>query len=77
MAIGSAGKVRYNWSASDTASVGTYEGEFEVTFADSTIETFPNSGFFSIIVTDDLAGNKYTFDGTNWEANPDWIDPDE
>ena len=52
---GSAGKVRYNWSASDTASVGTYEGEFEVTFADSTIETFPNSGFFSITVTDDLA----------------------
>ena len=37
------------------ASVGTYEGEFEVTFADSTIETFPNSGFFSITVTDDLA----------------------
>ena len=52
---GSAGKVRYNWSASDTASLGTYEGESEVTFADSPIETFPNNGFFSITVTDDLA----------------------
>ena len=41
---GSTGKVRYNWAASDTASVGPYEGEFEVTFADSTIEIFPNSG---------------------------------
>ena len=36
-------------------SVRTYEGKFEVTFADGTIETFPNSGFFSITVTDDLA----------------------
>ena len=52
---GTTGKVRYNWSAADTASVGTYEGEFEVTFADATIETFPNNGFFSITVTDDLA----------------------
>ena len=52
---GSAGKVRYNWSASDTASLGTHEGESEVTFADSTVETFPNNGFFSITVTDDLA----------------------
>ena len=51
----SARNVRYNWSASDTASVGTYEGEFEVTFADSTIETFPNNSFFSMAVTDDLA----------------------
>lgn len=26
---------------------------------------------------DDWRGNKYKFDGTTWEANPDWIDPDE
>ena len=26
---------------------------------------------------DDWAGNKYKFDGTTWEANPNWIDPDE
>ena len=24
----------------------------------------------------DWAGNKYTFDGTTWELNPDWIDPE-
>ena len=52
---GSAGKVRYNWATSDTASVGICEGESEVTFADSTIATIPNNGFFSITVTDDLA----------------------
>ena len=52
---GTAGKVRYNWSVSDTASVGNYEGEFEVAFADSTIEAFTNSCFFSITVVNDLA----------------------
>ena len=53
--VDSAAIVIGDGSASDTASVGTYEGEFEVIFADGTIETFPNSGFFSITVTDDLA----------------------
>jgi len=23
----------------------------------------------------DWYGNKYTFDGTNWTAVPDWVDP--
>lgn len=25
---------------------------------------------------EDWSGNKYTFDGTTWAANPDWVDPD-
>ena len=25
---------------------------------------------------EDWVGNKYTFDGTTWTANPDWVDPD-
>ena len=24
---------------------------------------------------DDWSGNKYTFDGTAWTLNPDWVDP--
>ena len=24
---------------------------------------------------EDWTGNKYTFDGTTWAANPDWVDP--
>ena len=24
----------------------------------------------------DWIGNKYTFDGTTWTQNPDWVDPD-
>lgn len=23
----------------------------------------------------DWVGNKYTFDGTDWALNPDWVDP--
>ena len=26
---------------------------------------------------EDWAGNKYTFDGTTWTQNPDWVDPEE
>jgi len=24
----------------------------------------------------DWSGNKYTFDGTTWTLNPNWVDPD-
>jgi hypothetical protein len=24
---------------------------------------------------EDWQGNRYTFDGTTWEVNPDWVDP--
>ena len=24
---------------------------------------------------EDWTGNKYTFDGTTWTLNPDWVDP--
>ena len=24
----------------------------------------------------DWSGNKYTFDGTTWTLNPDWVDPE-
>lgn len=54
------GLVRYEWVASDTASTGTFQGEFEVTFADGKVETFPKSdkehaNFIGIVVVDDVA----------------------
>jgi hypothetical protein len=24
---------------------------------------------------EDWTGNKYFFDGTDWDTNPDWVDP--
>ena len=36
------GIVRYDWQAADTAKAGIYSCEFEVTYSDASIETFPN-----------------------------------
>jgi hypothetical protein len=54
------GLVRYEWLTNDTASTGVFQGEFEVTFADGKVETFPksdkaNANFIEIVVVDDVA----------------------
>lgn len=48
------GIVQYIWDAADTATVGSYQAEFEVTFADTSVETFPNNGYIRIEITDDI-----------------------
>jgi hypothetical protein len=48
------GRVRYEWTASNTDTANEYEGEFQVTYANGKIQTFPNYGHIPIIVTDDV-----------------------
>lgn len=48
------GTVEYSWQAGDTDTAGTYYGEIEVTYADNVVETFPNNGYFTIIIKEDL-----------------------
>ncbi len=48
------GVVRYSWNPADTAAVNTFQGEFEVTWSDSTITTFPNDDYFSVEIKADL-----------------------
>jgi len=49
------GIVAYNWQADDITVVGQFEIEFEVTFSDGGIQTFPNQGYGTVVVADDLA----------------------
>ena len=48
------GIAQYNWIAADTDTVASYQAEFEVTYSDGTIETFPNDGYIRVEVTDDI-----------------------
>ena len=47
------GQVKYNWSELDTGSVGTYWGEFEVTWGAGSIMTLPNNHNLKIEILED------------------------
>ena len=49
-----AGEVAYQWAEADTDTSGVYDGEFEVTFTDGGVQTFPNPKKMVILVGDDL-----------------------
>lgn len=49
------GTVRYNWIAANTATIGSYQAEFQVTYSDATVETFPNDSYISVEIIDDIA----------------------
>jgi hypothetical protein len=48
------GIIKYDWQTGDTDTVGTYYVEFEVTYADASIETFPNTGSLVVSVVREL-----------------------
>lgn len=53
---GTTGGVEYTLQASETATNGTYQAEFEITFADGGILTFPSgANYIYITVGDDIA----------------------
>lgn len=49
------GIVQYNWSETDTLSVGKFCAEFEVTYDNGGVETFPNFEFISVVIYPDIA----------------------
>lgn len=50
----SEGIIRYDWEAADTDTSGTFYVEFEVTYTDGAIETFPNTGKEVVIILAEL-----------------------
>ena len=48
------GRVRYEWTATNTNTADEYEGEFQVTYANGKIQTFPNDGYIPLVITDDI-----------------------
>lgn len=45
--------VRYDWTAPDTATSGSFEAEFEVVFADGRPGSYPNKGFIPVAINED------------------------
>tara|TARA_R110000772_G_C13235731_1_gene433187 strand:- start:187 stop:507 length:321 start_codon:yes stop_codon:yes gene_type:complete len=48
------GVIQYNWASGDTDTAGTYYAEFEATYSDDSIETFPNDGNLAIKIVKEL-----------------------
>jgi len=49
------GRVYHDWVAGDTDVAGIYAGEWQVTYTNAQIETFPNAGWFLVEVREQLA----------------------
>ncbi len=52
------GEVEYRWAAGDTNTADTYTAEVEVdwgTATDSSTQSFPSTGYFTIKINEDLA----------------------
>lgn len=51
------GYVSYRWLPQDTATAGEYRAEFEVKWANGSIVTVPNDGYFTVNIVKELGGS--------------------
>lgn len=49
------GEVTYKWEATDTDTVGTFDAEIEIGWADGKVETFPSDSYWVVSIVDDIA----------------------
>lgn len=47
--------VSYDWQAGDTDTVGEYNVEFEITYSDGEVETFPKDGYIHLKISKEIA----------------------
>jgi hypothetical protein len=50
-----AGLVRYTFTASNTDTADEYEGEFQATYSNGDVQTYPEDGYIPVKVADDIA----------------------
>lgn len=48
------GIVEYAWGLTDTDTSGSYNVEVEIDWGGSEFQTFPSTGYFTVLVNDDL-----------------------
>jgi len=48
-------EVRYDWAVDDTADIGHYDAEWEVTYPSGNVSTFPSYSYHDIAVVEALA----------------------
>ncbi len=49
------GKVQYDWQAADTDEPGFFDAEFQATFTDGSIVSFPNYKYFTVLIREEIA----------------------
>lgn len=49
-----AGLVQYEWQPNDTSTAGTYYVQFEITYGDGAVETYPNNDKLTLIIKPEL-----------------------
>lgn len=47
--------VSYDWASGDTDTVGEYNVEFEITYSDGKVETFPKDGYIHLKISKEIA----------------------
>lgn len=52
---GSMGAVEFVWQTGETNTSGLFLGEWRVTFADSSVQTYPNVGYILVLISEALA----------------------
>lgn len=49
------GLVQYNWAVGNTGTLGTFIGQFRITFPDGTVQHVPRERFFTVQIVPNLA----------------------
>lgn len=48
------GQISYTWNSGDTDTAGTFDYEFEITWASGITQTIPADTYFTLVVVDDI-----------------------